>query len=167
MCFEGEPWEGLRFGGGVVADNNPQMGDATTSNNYYEREVHNTTLVKQFCTIKISWKFEERCTAILFGTTLVMAVHAPDSSKSLEMYEACISSVVKVLREGQRGGAKDFYSTEDLNVDLGMMCTDETDIEELHEMCGPLCWQGYDKDPGGFKRLMTQLQGHVYVVSVR
>ena len=57
---------------------------------------------KQLCTIKRTWKFEERCAAILFGTTLVMAVYAPDSSKSLEMYEACIWSVVKVLREGRR-----------------------------------------------------------------
>ena len=42
----------------------------------------------------------------------------------------------------------------DTIVDLGMMCTDEKDIGELQEMCGPLCWQGYNKDPGGFKKLM-------------
>ena len=47
-------------------------------------------------------KSEERCTATLFGTTMVMAVYAPDSKKSLEMHEDCISSVVKVLREGRR-----------------------------------------------------------------
>ena len=82
---------------------------------------------------------------------MVMAVYAPDSGKSLVMYEACISSVVRVLREGRRGGAKDFYMTGDLTLELGMMCTDEKDIEELY---GPLCWQGYDKDPGGFKKLM-------------
>ena len=29
---------------------------------------------EQFCTIKRSWKSEERCTAILFGTTMEMAV---------------------------------------------------------------------------------------------
>ena len=52
---------------------------------------------------------------------------------------------LKVLREGRWGGAKDFYI--DLNVELRMMCT------ELEEMYGPLCWQGYDKDPG-FKKLM-------------
>ena len=84
----------------------------------------------------------------------MMAVHAPDSSKSLEMYEACISSVIKVLREGRPGGAADFYIKSDLNVELGMMSTDEKDIEELEVMYGPLCWQGYDKDPGGFKKLM-------------
>ena len=35
-----------------------------------------------------------------------------------------------------------------------MLCTDENDIEELTGMYGPLCWQGYDKDPGSFKKLM-------------
>ena len=35
-----------------------------------------------------------------------------------------------------------------------MMCTDEKDIEELEEMYGPLCWQGSDKGPGGFKKFM-------------
>ena len=89
---------------------------------------------EQFCTIKRLWKFEEICTAIV-----------------LEMYEACTSSIVKVLREGRRGGEKDFHITGDLNVELGMMCTDEKDIEELEERYGPLCCQGYDKDPGGFK----------------
>ena len=39
---------------------------------------------------------------------MVMAENAPDPSKSLEMDEDCISSVVEVLREGRRGGARDF-----------------------------------------------------------
>ena len=94
---------------------------------------------KLFCTNKRSWKFEERCAPILFGTTMVMAVFAPDSSKSLETYEAFISSVVKVLREGRRGGAKNFYITGDLNVELGLMCKMKKDIEELNEMYGSLC----------------------------
>ena len=34
------------------------------------------------------------------------------------------------------------------------MCTDEKDEEELTKMYGPLCWQGYDKDPGGCKRTL-------------
>ena len=50
---------------------------------------------KQFCANKRSWKFEERCTAILFGITLVMAAYAPDSGKGTEMYEASISSVLE------------------------------------------------------------------------
>ena len=42
----------------------------------------------------------------------------------------------------------------DLNVELGMICTDENDIEELNEMYGPLCWLRYDHDPGGYKTFM-------------
>ena len=49
---------------------------------------------EQFCTIKRSWGSEEICTAILFGTTMVSAVHVPDSKKSLGIFEECISSVV-------------------------------------------------------------------------
>ena len=55
---------------------------------------------KQFFTIKRSWRHEERFTAILFGSTLVMAVYAPDSSKDVELYEACVSSALRILREG-------------------------------------------------------------------
>ena len=91
--------------------------------------VRNVVGFRKICTIRRSWKFQERCTASLFGTTVVMAVHAPDSSNSLAMYETCISSVVKVLREGRRGGEKDFYITGGLNVELGLMCTDEKDSE--------------------------------------
>ena len=91
---------------------------------------------------------------MLFQTTLVMAVCAPDCKKDLDIYEAFISSVTEVLWEGRRGGARELYIAGDLNVDLGMMCTDEKDIEELHEMHETLCWQGYETDHGGFKKLM-------------
>ena len=50
----------------------------------------------------------------------MMAENASDSGKSLEMYEACVSSVLKVLREGRKSGAKDFHIPGDLNVVLGM-----------------------------------------------
>ena len=50
---------------------------------------------------------------------MVMAVCAPDSSKSLEMYEVCVSST------SGRTSVRDFI------VELGMMCTDKNDIEEL------------------------------------
>ena len=85
---------------------------------------------------------------------MVMTENAPDLMKSVEMYEECVSSVVKVLREGRRGGAKNFYITGDPNVELGSLCTDENDEEELTKMYGPLCWQGHDKDPGCFKKIM-------------
>ena len=86
--------------------------------------------------------------------TMVMAVYALDSDKDLEQYEACISTVLNVLREGRRGGAKKFYISGDLNVELGMMCTDEDDIEELNEIYGSLCWQGHKHDPGGHQQFM-------------
>ena len=83
-------------------------------------------------------------------------------------------NVTRVLREGRRGGAREFYIAGDLNVKLGLMCTDEDDIEELNEMYGPSCWQGCENDHGGFKKLMwywnhegVQLQGFLHVVQVR
>ena len=85
---------------------------------------------------------------------MVMAVYAPDSKKSLEMYEECVSSVVKVLCEGRKDGARDSCITGDFNVELGLMCADENDNEERTKMYGPLCWQGHDKDPGGFLKIM-------------
>ena len=66
---------------------------------------------KQFCTIKRSWRHEERCTAVPCGSTLVMAVYAPDSSKDMELYETCVSSVLRVLCEGRRGGGHFFDIT--------------------------------------------------------
>ena len=42
------------------------------------------------------------------------------------------------------------HITGDLIVELGMMCTDENDMEELNELHASLCWQRYDRDPGGF-----------------
>ena len=71
-----------------------------------------------FCTIEGSWEFEERCAAVLFQTTLVMAVCAPDCKKDLDMYEAFVSSVTEVLEEGRRGGARELCIAGDLNVDF-------------------------------------------------
>ena len=109
---------------------------------------------QQCCKIKRSWRHEERCTVDLIDDTLVMTVYAPDAGKDLEQYEACISSVLKVLREGRRGGAKKFFIAGDLNVELGMMCTDESDNEKLNEMYGPLCWHEFKHDPGHYKLIM-------------
>ena len=49
---------------------------------------------------------------------MVMAVYAPDS-KSLEMYEECLSSAVEVLREGRKVRARDFYITGDFKCRFG------------------------------------------------
>ena len=78
-----------------------------------------------------------------------MAVYAPDCKKDLDVYD-----VTKIMREGRRAGANKFFITADLNVELGMLCTDEDDIGELNEMYGPLCWQECENDHGGFKKLM-------------
>ena len=73
-CFETKSWDvpSLELPGYVC---------------YGGKSVFTTLLVsEQFCTRdQGSLKFEERCTAILFGSTLVMAVYAPNSSKSFEM----------------------------------------------------------------------------------
>ena len=81
------------------------------------------SLLKQFCTIKTQGRHEERCAAILFGTTLVMAVYAPDSSDDMVLYETFVLSVLRVLRERRRGGVKKFYFTGDVNVELGIIVT--------------------------------------------
>ena len=91
----------------------------------------------QFFKIQRSWRFEERCTAVLFGVVLVMAVYALDCKTYLDVHEPFILNVTKILREGRRAGAKLFFFTGDLNVEL-----DKDDIGELSEMRGPLCLQG-------------------------
>ena len=91
----------------------------------------------------------ERCAAVLFGAVLVKAVYAPDCKKDLDVCETLIVCVTSILREGRRAGAKDFYIIGDLNVELGLLCTDEDD-----EMYGLLCWQGGENDHGGFKKLI-------------
>ena len=70
----------------------------------------------------------------MYGDTLRNNHGNPDSKKSLEMYEECISSVVKVLREGRKTGARDFYITGDFNVELALTCTDDNEEEELKKL---------------------------------
>ena len=79
--------------------------------------------------------------------------HHPLTCNRLKVWR-CILSFIEVLREGRWGGAKELYITSGLIVEFGMMCTDGEDIEELTGMSSPLCWQGYDKDLCGFKKLM-------------
>ena len=65
---------------------------------------------------------------------MVMSVYAPDSKKSLEMYEECIVRVVEVLSEGRKGGARNFHIAGDINVELGLMCTNDNEEEELAKL---------------------------------
>ena len=93
----------------------------------------------RFFNVKRSWRYEERQTAVLFGSVLVMAMY---------------KDVTKVLWEGCRAGAKTFHIAGDLNVELGLLCTSDDEVEELNETNGPLYWQGCENDQGGFKKLM-------------
>ena len=94
---------------------------------------------EQFCTIKRSWKFEERCTASLFGTTQAQVWRCAGAASrvSLKYFEKDV---------GEEPKTPTFSG--DLKVELGMMCTDGNDVEDLTAMYGPLCWQGC------FKKLM-------------
>ena len=48
----------------------------------------------------------------------------------MQLYGACVSSVLRVLREGRRTCRKVSHHRV-LNVELVMICPDENDIEEL------------------------------------
>ena len=72
----------------------------------------------------------------------------------MDEHETFILNVTKISREGRRAGATELFFIGYLNVELGLLCTDEDDIGEFNEMHGPLCWQGCERDHGGFKKLM-------------
>ena len=75
----------------------------------------------QFFKIKRSWRSErERGTAVLFGAVFVMAgLVLQTARRILDVYETFILSVANILGEGRRAGAKGFYITGDINVELG------------------------------------------------
>ena len=85
---------------------------------------------------------EERWTAFLFESVMVMAVYAPNCKKEFDGHERFKKKGTNVLRDGRRPGAKEFDITGDFNVEPGLLCTDEDDNEELSEMYKPPCWQG-------------------------
>ena len=56
-------------------------------------------------------------------------------------------------------------------MELGLLCTDEDDNEELGEVYGPLSWQGCGNDPRWIQEAdvawnyeRMQFQGHIFVV---
>ena len=79
---------------------------------------------------------------------MVMSVYAPDPKKSLEMCEECIADVITVLRECRKGGALDL-TLQETSMQNWVWC-----IRLKTKLYGPLCWQGCDKDLGGFKKFM-------------
>ena len=100
-------------------------------------------------------------------------MYAEDCHKDLDVNETFIKDVTKVLWEGRRAGAKTFYIAGDLNVELGLLCTSDDDVEELTELHGPFCWQGCENDQGGVKKLgvvrdheRVQLHSDIYQVEL-
>ena len=93
----------------------------------------------RICSSKL---MEERWTAFLFKSVMVMTVYAPDCKKEFDGHERFKKKGTSVLRDGRRAGAKEFDITGDFNVEPGLLCTDEDDNEELSEMYKPPCWQG-------------------------
>ena len=73
-------------------------------------------------------------TAVLFGSVLVMAVYAPDCREDLDVFETFVKNVTKVLWEGRRSGAKTFCIAGDLDVELGLLCFGDDDVEEVNEL---------------------------------
>ena len=68
--------------------------------------------------------------------------------------EKFMEDVTHVLHVGRREGARRFFIAGDLNIQLGLKCTDEGEKEEMQEMYGPQCWHGIDGDLGGLKKTM-------------
>ena len=48
----------------------------------------------------------ERCTAVLFGSVMVMCVFACDSANDFEEYEKFMGEMTKILHDGRLQGAK-------------------------------------------------------------
>ena len=113
----------------------PRPGSAWICVSWEQIRAATLRISDQFCQINRSWWFEERCAAMPFETTLVMAVCALDCGQDFVVCETFISSVTEVLREGRH--VRQFYITSDVN-----------------EMCGVLCWQRCGTDHGGSGKLM-------------
>ena len=87
--------------------------------------------------------------------TIVVGVGAAhlwalDSAKAFEEYEKFMQELMKVMTEGRKEGAKQFFIVGDLNIELGFSCEDD----EMKEIYWPQCWFGVEAGPGGLKRSM-------------
>ena len=110
----------------------------------------------QFFKIKRSWRSrrEREVQPFSLEPFLWWQSVLQTARRILDVHETFILSVANILGEGRRAGAKGFYITGDINVELGSLCTDEDDIGEFNEMCRPLCWQECENDHSGFNKLM-------------
>ena len=86
------------------------------------------------CNAQKSWSTEARCTAVLFGSVMVMCVYAPDSTKDFEEYEKFTWRLTKVMLEERKEGPKRFFIAGDLNIESGFLRTNEN--EEKKETYG-------------------------------
>ena len=112
------------------------------------------TLSDLFFKVERSWKFEERWTAFLFKSVMVMAVYAPNCNKEFDGHERFKKKAPMSYETDVELGPKNFDITGDFNVEPGLLCTDEDDNEELSEMYKPPCWQGWGNDQSGFKKML-------------
>ena len=93
---------------------------------------------------------EEICTAVLFGSVMVVCVYALYSARGFEEYERFMRELMKMMTGGRKEGAKRFFVAGDLNIELEFFCMDEDD--EMKEIYAPKCGYGIDADLGGFKK---------------
>ena len=105
------------------------------------------------CHVRKSCSTEERRTAVLFGSMMVICVYAPDSAKDFEEYEKFTQRLTtKVMLEGRKGRARRLIIAGGLVVGLRFYCMDED--EEMKEIYGPKRWNGIDADARGLKKTM-------------
>ena len=85
------------------------------------------------------------------GQLCESVVHSRHRFDSGDRDPGCLQSFV-----GRTNEQEPRHSTiaGDLNVELGLLCTDDDEVEELNEMYGPLRWQACDNDQGGIEKLM-------------
>ena len=96
-----------------------------------------------YASLLVSDKFSTIISRLFFESGAYTDIPMTKCTKNaLQMWLKFCAKAVRV--------AKNFYIAGDINVEFSLMCTDENEEEELTKLYGPLRWQGYDKDPGGF-----------------
>ena len=90
-----------------------------------------------------SWVDNERCTAILVGSTMLLSVYMPHSGRDEVDYIEPPELVRATLMEGKRMGAVDFFIGGDLNIELKLCFAGDEhrglDSIEWYGMYGPEC----------------------------
>ena len=76
-----------------------------------------------FCAHEISrfrrsWVDHQRCTAILVGSSMLLAFFLPHSGHDEEDYIATLETVRSIMNEGRKMGAVDVLIRGDINIEL-------------------------------------------------